>query len=93
MLAFASFVLGSYCDGSVVNFDDLSEQIAVTIDGTPISNGGRVSNLVFNGESVNFDLLVNGTTNVVTETLFTQRIRSTRTTTPAPSATSSLNPL
>ena len=72
VVAVVSLVLPAYCAGSVFRFDDLTDQISVTIDGVPIANGGRVSNLAFAGESVSFDLLVNGTTNVLTQTLFTR---------------------
>ena len=60
------------CKGSSIFFDDFTGQLVVTIDGLPIANGGRVSDLNFNGESVSFDLLMNGTVNVWTQTVFTK---------------------
>jgi PEP-CTERM motif len=58
VLALGVFLPAVYCDASVFLFDDLTEGISVTVDGTPISNGGQVANLQLNAESVSFDLLI-----------------------------------
>ena len=55
-LALTILALAGNCNASVIQFDDFDEQLSVTIDGVPIANGGRVSNLTFAGESVSFDL-------------------------------------
>ncbi len=56
LLATAVLALAPFCSASVINIYDLTETISVTVNGTAISNGGRVSNLTFSGESVNFDM-------------------------------------
>jgi hypothetical protein len=46
------------CQGDTIVYQDLNSVVSVTIDGNPIADGGRVSNLVFSGDSVTFDLLL-----------------------------------
>ena len=55
--ALALFLAGTgRADASMIVLQDLGESISVTVDGNPIANGGRISNLMFNGESVSFDI-------------------------------------
>jgi hypothetical protein len=70
--ALGVFISALNCNASVIDFRDLGGPISVTIDGNPISNGGRVSNLQVNTESVSFDLLLNPSQSFSTVVGFTR---------------------
>src|ERR1700677_1677945 len=54
----AVLAFSGLCQGDTIVYQDLNSVVSVTIDGNPIADGGRVSNLVFSGDSVTFDLLL-----------------------------------
>lgn len=60
VLALGIVLPALYCNASVINFDESGGSLVVTVDGTAISNGGRVTNLQLNSESVSFDLSLAG---------------------------------
>ena len=60
-LVFPALVIAASSNASTIQFDDLTETLAVTVDGQVVTaNQGRITNFMLGFESVSFDISTNG---------------------------------